>query len=70
MHTHYEVLVLWTMERCHPAGMIDGPGARAAMGCDGSAEQILQGSTSFLRRVNAGLGDGAGDTRKVIRGEE
>ena len=52
-----------------PAGIVDSPGAGAAARCNGSPEGILY-VMPFERGIDAGLGDGAGGTRRVIRGED
>jgi hypothetical protein len=58
------------MERHHPAGMADGPGAGAAAGGNRRMQGVLQGAV-FLRRIDAGylcgvMTHGAGGTRRVI----
>ena len=57
-----EVLFLGRVQRHHPAGMVDGPGAIAAAGGDRRAEGILQGA-AFERRIDAGMRNGAGEIR-------
>jgi hypothetical protein len=50
------------MQRHDPlaARVVDGPRAIAATGGNLAAKRILQG-TAFKRRIDAGLGDGAGE---------
>lgn len=53
--------------RSRPIGVSDDPGALATAEGDRSTKCILQGA-AFKCRIDAGLGDGAGGTRRVIRG--
>ena len=54
------VLFLRGVQRHHPTGMVDGPGAIAAAGPDLSAERILQGE-AVSGRIDAGMRNGPGD---------
>jgi hypothetical protein len=60
-----DVLLVWRMERHHPARVVDGPGARAAAGGDRAPEGILE-ATAFSRRIDSGMRNRAGE----IRGED
>ena len=59
------VLFLRGMQRHHPAGVIDVPGAVPAAGGDRAAEGILQ-SKAFKRGIDPSLRHGTGE----IRGED
>ncbi len=55
-------LFLWRKQQHHPRRVVDGPIAAAAAGGDGSPERVLQ-LAPFECRINASLGDSAGEIR-------
>jgi hypothetical protein len=62
-----ELVSLRAIPRHHPlaAGMVDVPPARAAAVGDHRSQRSLQ-SAAFERRIDSGMGNGAGGTCRVI----